>query len=134
MYAAEWAWLAALNGDEDPVLAGDRPDGLPGNQEAEGGLKSLAELRAAWAKVDADWNEYLAKLTERDMEVPVFKVSSLQRTRHGCRRIDVLLHVCTHAHYTTAQTINMLRQSGVTPLPDPMLISLARAEFRAASA
>lgn len=35
MYAAEWAWLAALEGDENPVLPGDRPDGLPGNQERD---------------------------------------------------------------------------------------------------
>ena len=38
---------------------------------------------------------------------------------------DVLLHVCTHAHYTSAQVVNMLRQVGLDPLPDVMLISLA---------
>ena len=133
MYAAEWAWLAALGGNEDPVLPGDRPDGLPGNQEATGGVKSLAELRAAWTKADEAWKGYLASLTESDLAEPVYKVSSLQRTRQGCRRIDVLLHVCTHAHYTAAQTINMLRQSGAASLPDSMLISLARAEFKANS-
>jgi uncharacterized damage-inducible protein DinB len=134
MYAAEWAWLAALNGNEDPVLPGDRPDGLPGNQEGQGGVKSLADLRTAWAEVDADWVQYLKKLSDSDLEKPVYKVSSLQRTRQGCRTLDILLHVCTHAHYTAAQTINMLRQSGAASLPDPMLISLARAEFRAGSA
>lgn len=133
MYAAEWAWLAALAGNEAPVLPGDRADGLPGNQEGQGGVKSLAELRAAWAKVDEAWKGYLASLSESDLEIPVYKVSSLQQTRQGCRRIDVLLHVCTHAHYTAAQTINMLRQSGAASLPDPMLISLARAEFKATS-
>ncbi len=130
MYAAEWAWLAALGGNESPVLPGDRPDGLPGNQEVAGGVNSLAELRAAWTQVDRQWNDYLETLTEGDLETPVYKVSSLQQTRQGCRRIDVLLHVCTHAHYTAAQTINMLRQSGAASLPDPMLISLARAEFK----
>lgn len=134
MYAAEWAWLAALGGDEDPVLPGDRPDGLPGNQQASGGIASLDELRGAWADIDARWNAYLAELGEHDLEVPVYKVSSLQRKRHGCRRIDVLLHVCTHAHYTAAQVINMLRQAGAATLPDPMLISMARADFASGSA
>jgi hypothetical protein len=42
----------------------------------------------------------------------------------------VLLHVCTHAHYTVAQGINMLRRLGVPTdrLPDPMLITLSRQE------
>jgi len=39
--------------------------------------------------------------------------------------------VCTHAQYTTAQVINMLRQLGAQPLPDPMLITLARGEAAA---
>ena len=46
--------------------------------------------------------------------------------RTGTRRSDLLLHVCTHAHYTAAQVVNMLRQLGESSLPDPMLITLAR--------
>jgi uncharacterized damage-inducible protein DinB len=37
------------------------------------------------------------------------------------------MHVCTHAHYTAAQVVNMLRQIGVE-LPETMLITLARKE------
>ncbi len=48
--------------------------------------------------------------------------------RWGARRADVLLHVCTHAHYTAAQVVNMLRQAGADKLPETMLISLARHE------
>jgi uncharacterized damage-inducible protein DinB len=48
--------------------------------------------------------------------------------RLATRRSDVLLHVCTHAHYTAAQVINMLRQTGIDKLPETMLISLARKE------
>jgi uncharacterized damage-inducible protein DinB len=48
--------------------------------------------------------------------------------RFGSRRADVMLHVCTHAQYTTAQVVNMLRQIGVEKLPDVMLIALARQE------
>ncbi|QDT90437.1 DinB family protein [Gimesia algae] len=42
------------------------------------------------------------------------------------RCVDILLHVCTHAQYTTAQVVNMLRQLGAEPLPATMLITLAR--------
>ena len=40
----------------------------------------------------------------------------------------MLLHLCTHAQYTVAQAVNMLRQAGAEALPDVMLISLARQE------
>lgn len=133
MYAAEWAWLAAIEGNEDPVLPGDRPDRLPGNQEGQGGLASLAELREDWAAVDARWRAYLEKLREEQLETVVYKISSTQRTRYATQLVDILLHVCTHAHYTTAQVINMLRQVGATSLPDPMLITMARQEMAARS-
>jgi hypothetical protein len=42
----------------------------------------------------------------------------------------VLLHLCTHAQYTVAQAVNMLRQAGLGPLPDVMLITMARQEGR----
>ncbi len=50
------------------------------------------------------------------------------------RRSDVLLHVCTHASYTTAQVVNMMRQLGVSPLPEVMLIALARQEMAGSKA
>lgn len=131
MYAAEWAWLAALAGDEAPVLPGDLSTGLPGNQQGEGGISSLAELRTAWATVDARWRDYLAGLTEAQLDEVVYKISSTQQTRQSSRRLDILLHVCTHAHYTTAQVINMLRHVGAASLPDPMLITMARQEMAA---
>ena len=60
----------------------------------------------------------------------VYKVStsSWAGGRFGTRRSDILLHVCTHGQYTTAQVVNMFRQVGVAALPDVMLISLAREE------
>ncbi len=131
MYAAEWVWLATLGGDEAPVLPGDRADDLPGNQQGEGGLKSLAELRSSWEQLDDRWRAYLAQLAESELNESVFKVSSLQRARFSTKRLDILLHVCTHAHYTAAQVMNMLRQVGAASLPDPMLITMARQEAAA---
>ena len=126
LYAAEYAWLEALSGHEDPLVPGDLPKKLTGNQEGAAAISSLDELKSKWAQLDARWQAYLHNLTADDLEATVFKVSSSSGQRHATRRSDVLLHVCTHAHYTTAQVINMLRRCGVDPLPDVMLITLAR--------
>ncbi len=125
LYAAEYVWLQALLGHESALLPGDRADKLPGNQEEAGGVQSLAELRERWGELETRWQSYLEGLSSEVLDEIVFKVSSNGR-RTGTRRGDLLLHVCTHAHYTAAQVVNMLRQLGQTSLPDPMLITLAR--------
>lgn len=38
-------------------------------------------------------------------------------TRNG-----IIVHICTHGAYHRAQCVNMLRQLGVNPLPDPSAI------------
>ncbi|MEZ6122599.1 MAG: DinB family protein [Planctomycetaceae bacterium] len=78
--------------------------------------------------LDAQWQTYLEQLTDADLVDAVFKVSSLSGQRAATKRSDILLHICTHAQYTTAQLVNMLRQAGQTDLPDVMLISMARTE------
>ena len=79
-----------------------------------------------WASLEQRWVGYLAALTPAALEELVDREGSSRR--FGTRRSDVLLHVCTHAHYTAAQVVNMLRQAGVEQLPETMLISLARHE------
>ena len=130
LLAAEHVWLEALLGNESPVMPGDVSGKLPGNQEGEGTIRSLDELASKWGELDQRWNQYLSSLTDDDLDEIVYKTStsSGRGKRHGTRRADVLLHVCTHAQYTTAQLMNMLRQLEVSPLPDVMLISLARLE------
>jgi uncharacterized damage-inducible protein DinB len=130
LLAGEFVWLEALCGNENPLLPGDSPGKLPGNQEADGAIASLDEFRDRWHTLDERWNDYLPRLTDESLDEVVYKISTSSGfgKRHGTRRADVLLHVCTHAQYTTAQLLNMLRQLGVAPLPDPMLISLARSE------
>ena len=130
LYAAEYVWLEALLGDEDPLLAGDLPGKLPGNQQGEGGITGLDDLRQKWPALEQRWVGHLASLTPESLEELVYKksTSSGLGKRLGARRADVLLHVCTHAHYTAAQVVNMLRQAGVDQLPETMLISLARHE------
>lgn len=128
LYAAEFVWLEALLGNEEFVTPGDLPGKLPGNQQGEGGITSLADLRRNWTALDLRWRSYLASLTPAALEEIVYRKSVSLGTRLGVRRSDVLLHVCTHAHYTTAQVVNMLRQLGLEKLPESMLISLARSD------
>ncbi len=130
LYAAEYVWLAALLGDEEPLVQGDLPGKLPGNQMGEKRITGLGELRTLWSDLDQRWLDYLTALQSESLEDVVYKKSSsaLVGNRFGTRRSDILLHVCTHAQYTTAQIVNMLRQCGVEKLPDTMLILMARQE------
>jgi uncharacterized damage-inducible protein DinB len=127
LYAAEYVWLEALCGNEEFLVPGDVPGKLPGNQQGVGGITGLNDLRQKWSALEHRWSGYLASLTPASLEEVVYRKSS-SLGRLGTRRSDVLLHVCTHAHYTAAQVVNMLRQAGVDKLPETMLISLARHE------
>ena len=130
LYAAEFVWLEALQGNDDPLIQGDLPGKLPGNQQGEGGITDLDDLRQKWSALEQRWSGYLASLTPESLDELVYKKSTSYGLgkRFGTRRADVLLHVCTHAHYTAAQVVNMLRQAGADKLPETMLISLARQE------
>lgn len=128
LYAAEFVWLEALQGNEEGVAPGDMPGKLPGNQEGEAALTSLGALRQSWSALERRWIDYLAVLKPEALDELVARKSAATGKRFSNRRSDVLLHVCTHAHYTTAQMINMLRQTGIDKLPEVMLISLARQE------
>src|SRR5262245_11895455 len=131
LYAAEFVWLEALLGNDNALVQGDLPGRIPGNQLGEGAIASLAELRQKWSALQAKWKHYLAGLSDESLDEPVFRFSSFLGQRLATRRADVLLHVCTHAQYTTAQVVNMLRQLGIQKLPETMLISLARQEASA---
>lgn len=126
MYAAEYVWLAALLGQEDFLVQGDVAGKLPGNQQGGDGITDIRDLRQKWSALDQRWTNYLVSLREKSLEDVVYRISSSTGQRFGTRRADILLHVCTHAHYTVAQVVNMLRQAGAEKLPETMLISLAR--------
>ena len=130
LFAAEYVWLEALLGNDDPLVQGDVPGKIPGNQQGEGRITRLDELRQKWSVLEQRWVPYLASLKPEALDELVFKksTSSGLGKRFGTRRGDILLHVCTHAQYTTTQVVNMLWQVGAEKLPDVMLISLARQE------
>jgi len=129
MFAAEYVWLESLLGNEDPLLQGDLPGKFPGNQLGEGKIATLEELRKKWVEQQARWTRYLEALQPEALNDMVVKIIMSTRQRMATKRSDILLHVCTHAHYTAAQVVNMLRQLGVQTLPETMVISLARREL-----
>ena len=115
-----------MQGDERALIRGK----LPGNQEADDAIASLAELRSRWHELDQRWSAYLDELTEESLTDTVHKANSVTGLRFSLNRSDVLIHVCTHAQYTSAQAINMMRHVDVEKLPDPMLINLVREESK----
>lgn len=120
LYAAEAVWIAALTGNSNPPLV------------REDAFESLEELVITWTALDRRWQRYLEQLVPSMLEAQVHKVSSSSPGKaQVTRACDVLLHVCTHGQYTAAQLTNMLRQLGVSPLPDTMLITMARREASA---
>lgn len=128
MHAAEYVWLEALLGKPDAITPGDAPGALPGNQRGEGGITGLDDLAKKWAILDQRWTAYLHGLAPGSLDETVVKQSATTGQRFTPSRRDVLLHVCTHAHYTAAQVVNMLRHAGVSKLPEVMLMALARQE------
>lgn len=128
LYAAEDVWLEALLGNEDPLVQGDLPGKLPGNQQGDGRIEFLDELRTLWAALEQRWSDYVKNLNPDSLYDVVYKKSTttLVGNRFGTRRSDILLNVCTHAQYTTAQIVNMMRQCGVEKLPGTMLNLPAR--------
>lgn len=128
LFAAEYVWLEALHGNEEAIVPGDVTGKLPGNQEGPGSITDIRDLEHKWATLEARWRDYLSSLTPEELDDLVARKSAATGQRLAVRRSDVLLHVCTHAHYTVAQVMNMLRHAGIQKLPDTMLISLARHE------
>lgn len=117
LYAAEYVWLAALEGQPDPPS--------PFTFQFD----SLAALEQAWDELDSDWQYWLDALDVCMLDQPVVKksTSSMAGQTVATPVIDVLIHVCTHAQYTTAQAANIFRRLGIEP-PDTMLISLSRSQ------
>ena len=56
-------WLEALLGNDDPLVPGDLPGQLPGNQQGEGGITGLDDLRHKWSALEQRWTGHLAALT-----------------------------------------------------------------------
>jgi uncharacterized damage-inducible protein DinB len=130
LYAAEHLWLETLLGNEEFLVPGDLPGKTVGNQQGEAGITDLADLRLKWSDLENRWIVYLANLSSDALQEIVHRKSPRFNRRLAIRRSDALLHVCTHAQYTAAQVVNMLRHMGMEKLPETMLISLAMNEAK----
>jgi uncharacterized damage-inducible protein DinB len=76
LHAGEYVWLEALLGNDDPLLPGDLAGKLPGNQQGEGGITGLDDLRQKWSALEERWVGYLAALTPAALEEVVYKKST----------------------------------------------------------
>jgi len=91
LYAAEHVWLDALLGNEAFVVPGDLPDKWPGNQQGEGGVTDLDNLRPKWSSLEERWTGYVRGLTPTALEEVVYRKSVSLGTRFSTRRSDILL-------------------------------------------
>jgi len=127
LHMADHVWLAAVEGE--PAPAAPPPIPLCSSDAADSPANcGIPRLREQWTQLDEAWRECLNDLTPADLDRVVFKTSSYSGPSHavGTPLPDVLMHVPLHANYTAAQIVNMLRQLGVSDLPDAMMISFSR--------
>lgn len=130
LYGAELVWLEALQGQSAARLPKPQQGLTVGFSPEEITLRSLQEFKTEWLKLMDRWVEYLAHLSSQLLNGAVLRQpTGAKGPPKPTTRADVLLHVPLHAYYTTAQAVNMLRQLGITPLPDTMMISLARSQY-----
>ncbi len=115
LLAADSLWVNAFEGRPDSPVA------------CEADFKDLDDLANQWADLDRRWQDLLARLDRSDLERPIFR-TDLRNQWFSLGRLDAHLQVCTHAAYTAAQVVNMLRRLGVAPLPSCMLVTMAYAE------
>src|SRR5262249_175931 len=73
LYAAEYGWLEALLGNEQFVVPGDLSGKIPGNQQGEGGITGLDDLRQKWSSLEQRWVSYLAALTPAALQEIVYR-------------------------------------------------------------
>ena len=99
---AEWIWLSRWQGAS--------PAGFPEWLQAP----SLEDLRSRLSRVESERAEYLAGLSENDLQRPL-AYTLLNGTASSTRLLDLLLHVVNHSTYHRGQLTTLLRQVGATP-------------------
>jgi len=97
--SAEWIWLRRWKGES--------PRDMPAGWDA----LDLQGIRSAWNAVDAERAEWLAGLTDADLD----RVVAYHNTRgepHARTIWQLLRHVINHSSYHRGQVTTMLRQLG----------------------
>jgi uncharacterized damage-inducible protein DinB len=110
--AAEWVWLRRFRG-ESPTAP------PPWVTEAR-----VARLRAELDTVEADRNQYLAQLSDADLD-QIISYRTLSGEAHADRLGGLIRHVVNHSTYHRGQVATQLRQLDSVP-PNTDLITYLR--------
>lgn len=102
LIAAEWIWLSRWQGHNPTAF----PEWLI--------EPTLEDLRARLRKVESERADFLAGLSQDDLETNV-DYRNLSGTAFSHRLLDLLLHVANHSTYHRGQLTTMLRQVGASP-------------------
>lgn len=101
MYGADWVWLERWQGR------------VPTSFPAKGTLHTIADVRAAWAALDAEREEFLTALTPARLDQPL-AYRNLKGEAFEFPLGDLLHHVSNHATYHRGQVMQLVRQLGGT--------------------
>jgi uncharacterized damage-inducible protein DinB len=120
IFGAEWIWLERWHGRT--------PTGLP----VAADFPDLESVRRRWAEIERDLVDYIASLTQEDLQrVLEYKttagVAYSQPLRH------CLQHLANHSTYHRGQIATLLRQLGAKATPTD-LIAFYREQAAPASA
>lgn len=100
---AEWLWLRRVKYGESP-------------RQRWNELNDVAAVREAWRPVQEEWRDYVASLTEEELDREVSYVNSKDETwTYSVRRI--LTHLTHHSAYHRGQIVTMLRLLGAKVPP-----------------
>jgi len=99
--AADWVWLCRWTGDN--------PRGWP--TWASG---PVDEIREEWRRIHANRNEFLASLTDADLDREV-TFTRLNGDTSTARLGFLMQHVINHATYHRGQVASQLRMVGAVP-------------------
>jgi uncharacterized damage-inducible protein DinB len=102
LIGAEWIWLRRWKGTSPRAM----PEGWGGS--------GLADLRARFDEVGAEVREYVAGLSEPDLD-RVVHYETLKGEAFSSPLWQLLRHVANHSSYHRGQVVTMLRQVGAKP-------------------
>jgi uncharacterized damage-inducible protein DinB len=111
LMAVEWLWLERWRGNSPRTLL--RAEDFP----------TLAAVAEHWRTVEREMREYLATLSDSELELPRTYVSTREQTwTYPLWRM--ILHLLHHQSYHRGQVTTLLRQLGTQPPPVDFLNAL----------
>jgi uncharacterized damage-inducible protein DinB len=106
---AEWIWLERWHGRS--------PTGLP----VAADFPDLESVRRRWAEVERDLVDYIASLTQEDLQ-RVLEFKTFGGTPQSTPLWPCLQHLANHSTYHRGQIATMLRQLGMKPASTDLIV------------